>query len=251
MTTSGSLTRLACLWAEQELCGPRPKRIDPFEWACQEQNLDSFLLYVRLKQLPRVPSFCEAVIQQRRAIEDEAEAAKKSQNLADRLAIELPGKGEIPGKPHDGQHREADPSQPRMRAEAPEQDDLTRLANLWSQQELCGRRPAKVDPFVWACHEPNIDSFMLFVRLKQLPKVPTFREAVVQQRQAMDEEAVAAKSQRGLADRLTIQPPAASKAVSYSMFDDAEGMTGSLSQTIGGNRTWSPPCRLVTWLMRR
>ena len=44
-------------------------------------------LNVRLKQLPRVPSFCEAVIQQQRAIEDEAEAAKKSQNLADRLAI--------------------------------------------------------------------------------------------------------------------------------------------------------------------
>ena len=98
--------------------------------------------------------------------------------------------------------------------------DLTRLACLWSQQELCGRRPAKVDPFAWACHEPNIDSFMLFVRLKQLPKVPTFCEAVVQQRQAMDEEAVAVKSQRGLVDRLTIQLLVVSKTVSYNMFDD-------------------------------
>ena len=27
------------------------------------------------------------------------------------------------------------------------QSDLTKLACLWSQQELCGRRPAKFDPF--------------------------------------------------------------------------------------------------------
>ena len=33
-------------------------------------------------------------------------------------------------------------------ADAPT-DDLTRLACLWSQQELCGRRPAGVDPFTW------------------------------------------------------------------------------------------------------
>ena len=29
--------------------------------------------------------------------------------------------------------------------------DITKLACLWSQQELCGRRPAKCDPFEWAC----------------------------------------------------------------------------------------------------
>ena len=80
-----------------------------------------------------------------------------------------------------------------------------------------------MDPFTWACHEPNIDSFMLFVRLKQLPKVPTFCEAVAQQRRIVEEEAAATASQRALADRLTIQLPVASTAVSYSMFDDAEG----------------------------
>ena len=74
--------------------------------------------------------------------------------------------------------------------------DLTRLACLWSQQELCVRRLAKVDPFAWACHEHNIDSFLLYVKLKQLPKVPTFREAVEQQRQAREEEALAARSRR-------------------------------------------------------
>ena len=101
--------------------------------------------------------------------------------------------------------------------------DLTRLACLWSQQELCGRRPAKVDPFAWACHEPNIDSFLLFVKLKQLPKVPSFREAVEQQRQAREEEAVAAKNRLTFADRLSIQLPVANKTANYSMFDDAEG----------------------------
>ena len=30
VATTGSLTRLACLWAEQELCGRRPAKIDPF-----------------------------------------------------------------------------------------------------------------------------------------------------------------------------------------------------------------------------
>ena len=56
--------------------------------------------------------------------------------------------------------------------------DLTRLACLWSQQELCGRRPAKIDPFTWACREPNLDSFLLYVRLKQLPKVlPSARQS--------------------------------------------------------------------------
>ena len=78
--------------------------------------------------------------------------------------------------------------------------DLTRLACLWLQQELCGRRPAKVDPFTWACHAPNVDSFLLFVRLKQLPKVPTFRQAVVQHQQATDEEAAASGRERGHAE---------------------------------------------------
>ena len=101
--------------------------------------------------------------------------------------------------------------------------DLTRLACLWSQQELCGRRPAKVDPFAWACHEPNVDSFLLYVKLKQLPKVHTFREAVEQQPRAREEEALAAQSRRTIADRLAIQLPVANKAVNYNMFDDAEG----------------------------
>lgn len=101
--------------------------------------------------------------------------------------------------------------------------DLARLACLWSEQELCGRRPAKVDPFAWACHEPNLDSFMLFVRLKQLPKVPTFCEAVILQQQVVDEEATAAKSLKALANRLTVQLPTANRAAAYNMFDDAEG----------------------------
>ena len=66
--------------------------------------------------------------------------------------------------------------------------DITRLACLWSQQELCGRRPAKCDPFEWACQEGNIDSFVLFARLKRLPRVPTFAQAVMQQRQAIEDE---------------------------------------------------------------
>lgn len=101
--------------------------------------------------------------------------------------------------------------------------DLTRLACLWSQQELCGRRPAKVDPFAWACHEPNIDSFLLSVKLKQLPKAPSFREAVEQQRRTREEEAVVAKNRPTFADRLSIQLPVEHKTASYSMFDDAEG----------------------------
>ena len=75
-------------------------------------------------------------------------------------------------------------------------DDLTKLACLWSQEELCGRRPAKIDPFEWACHENNIDSFMLFTRLKRLPKVPTFAQAVMQQRQVVDDEAREAERRR-------------------------------------------------------
>ena len=101
--------------------------------------------------------------------------------------------------------------------------DLTRLACLWAEQELCGRRPAKCDPFAWACREKNLDSFLLFVRLKQLPKVPTFADAVVQQRRVVEEEAVAAGNQRGLADRLIVQLPTASTGTCYNMFDDAEG----------------------------
>ena len=89
--------------------------------------------------------------------------------------------------------------------------DLTRLACLWAEQELCGRRPAKVDPFAWACREHNLDSFLLLVRLKQLPKVPTFHDAVVQQQQVIDEEAAVAKCQNGLADRLAIQLPNVSR----------------------------------------
>ena len=76
-------------------------------------------------------------------------------------------------------------------------DDLTRLACLWSQQELCGRRLAKIDPFEWACHEPNVDSFLLFARFKRLPKVPTFAQAVMQQRQAIvDQARTATRDQR-------------------------------------------------------
>ena len=91
--------------------------------------------------------------------------------------------------------------------------DLTRLACLWPQQELCGRRPAKVDPFAWACREPNLDSFLLFVWLKQLPNVPSFCEAVVQQQMFVDEEAAAAKSQKSIADCLAIQIPAVRTAL--------------------------------------
>ena len=79
------------------------------------------------------------------------------------------------------------------------QDDLTKLACLWSQQELCGRRPAKIDPFEWACQENNVDSFMLFTRLKRLPKVPTFAQAVMQQRQVVDDEAREAERRRSTA----------------------------------------------------
>ena len=39
----------------------------------------------------------------------------------------------------------------------------------------------------------------------------------------MNEEAAAAKSLKGLANRLTVQLPAAKGAATYSMFDDAEG----------------------------
>ena len=78
--------------------------------------------------------------------------------------------------------------------------------------------------FAWACHGPNLDSFMLFVKLKQLPKVPTFSDAVVQQQRVIDEEAAAAaRSKVDLASRLTIKLPETGKPVSYSMFDDAEG----------------------------
>ena len=101
--------------------------------------------------------------------------------------------------------------------------DFTRLACLWSEQELCGRRPVKVDLFAWACHEPNLDSFLLFVKLKQLPKVPTFCEAVIQQQHVVNEEAAVAKSVNGLANRLTVQLLAAKRAATYSMFDEAEG----------------------------
>ena len=69
-------TKLACLWSQQELCGRRPAKFDPFEWACQEGNTDSFLLFTRLKRLPRVPTFAQAVVQQRQVIEDEAKEAE-------------------------------------------------------------------------------------------------------------------------------------------------------------------------------
>ena len=101
--------------------------------------------------------------------------------------------------------------------------DLTCLACLWAEQELCGRRPAKCDPFAWACREKNQDSFLLFVRLKQLPKVPTFADAVVQQRRVVEEKAVAVGNQRGHADRLIVQLPTASTGTCYNMFDDTEG----------------------------
>ena len=64
-----------------------------------------------------------------------------------------------------------------------------KLACLWSQLELCGRRPAKIDPVKWACKKKNFDSFSLFARLKRLPKVPTFAEAVMQQRLIYDDTA--------------------------------------------------------------
>ena len=81
---------------------------------------------------------------------------------------------------------------PKLRfAAATKEGDLTRLACLWSQQELCGRRPAKYDPLKWACKGRNVDSFLLYVRLKRLPKVPTFADAVAQQRQVTDDEAKA------------------------------------------------------------
>ena len=72
---------------------------------------------------------------------------------------------------------------------------------MWSQQELCGRRPAKIDPFEWACQGRNVDSFLLFTRLKRLPKVPTFAQAVVQQRRVTEEEAKEAKWRQNAAAR--------------------------------------------------
>ena len=77
--------------------------------------------------------------------------------------------------------------------------DLTRLACLWSQQELCGRRPKGVDPFEWVCHGPNVDSFLLFVKLKQLPMVPIINGT------------------------LQAQPPSDIGAIRYNLFDDEEG----------------------------
>ena len=127
--------------------------------------------------------------------------------------------------------------------------ELTRLACLWSQQELCGRRPAKVDPFAWACHGTNLDSFLLFVRLKQLPKVPTFREAVVQQQKVFDEEAGAVTHRKEIADHLVIQlpavggtPPAGSCSSCVSAYSGGRPLVSSASQRCRSCRSMLPRC---------
>ena len=75
----------------------------------------------------------------------------QGQYLTKALACEQPRYKEAgSGQPR---CREAAGEEPRKRAAATAQGDLTRLACLWSQQELCGRRPAKYDPFKWACKE--------------------------------------------------------------------------------------------------
>ena len=81
-------------------------------------------------------------------------------------------------------------AQPGKQGQANRQDDLIKLACLWSQLELCGPRPAKVSPFERACCDSNIDSFLLFTRLKRLPKVPTFAEAVIQQKRVFSDVAL-------------------------------------------------------------
>ena len=70
---------------------------------------------------------------------------------------------------------------------------------------------------------PNVDSFLLCVRLKQLPKVPTFKQAVMQQQQATDEEAEASRKGQCLAERIAVQSPVVSITRSYNLVDDEEG----------------------------
>ena len=162
-------------------------------------------------------------------------ADDQGQNLTRAVACEQPRYQEAgSGQPR---CREAAGKEPRKRAAATEKGDLTRLACLWSQQELCGRRPAKYDPFKWACRERNVDSFLLYVRLKRLPKVPTFAEAVAQQRQVTDDEAKARETRhctdsldgKKSQDARPQDPPFSddvndgAPARSYNMFDDDEG----------------------------
>ena len=101
--------------------------------------------------------------------------------------------------------------------------DLTKLACLWAQQELCGRRPVKYDPFEWACKGRNVDSFLLYARLKRLPKVPTVAEAVAQQRQVHDDEARDAEMRRSNEARPQGPPPPTYNSMHVSMFDDEDG----------------------------
>ena len=49
--------------------------------------------------------------------------------------------------------------------------DLTRLACLWLQQEMCGRRPAKIDPFAWACHGPQLPAVRQAETAAKSPRV--------------------------------------------------------------------------------
>ena len=43
---------VAARWLQPNAWG-----MDPFEWACKAENVDSFLRFIRLKKLPRVPTF--------------------------------------------------------------------------------------------------------------------------------------------------------------------------------------------------
>ena len=68
-----------------------------------------------------------------------------------------------------------------------EHDDYVKLVYLWSLQEMRGRRPAKIEPPKWTSRKRNIDSFLLFAKLRRLPKVPTFADAVIQQKQVIND----------------------------------------------------------------
>ena len=79
-----------------------------------------------------------------------------------------------------------------------EHDDHVKLVYLWSLQEMRGRRPAKIEPPKWASRKRNIDSFLLFAKLRRLPKVPTFADAVIQQKQVLDDFSTSDEEQADL-----------------------------------------------------
>jgi hypothetical protein len=51
-------------------------------------------------------------------------------------------------------------------------DDCRYLSFLWWQQGGCSQMPLGMHPFEWACKTGNVDSFMRFIRLRRLPRIP-------------------------------------------------------------------------------